>query len=270
VQDTLDAPGSNAVALVVHARASDRRTIADALCRDGWRVREAGDADEALATARREMPRIAVVDAHLGPLDDGRHAAVALSQLRFASNRVQVVLLASEQDARIAALAAAAGGARVVVGARFAEADGAAAAEGGVDDPEATHLPDDRTLWVVDDTMAIRALARGAFERAGWRVRDFEHLREAIDALSDAAAPDAVLLDIHLPDGNGLGNIGVFAAAGAAVVMVSNMAGPDQVELAFAAGASDVVAKPFDLRSLVARVSRAVRPRDGARVAGTP
>lgn len=266
MQDTLDAPGSNAVALVAHARASARRTIADALCRDGWRVLEVGDALEALAAARREMPRIAVVDARLAPLDDGRHAAIALSQLRFPTNRVQVVLVTSERDARTDALASAAGGARVVIAAHLAEA----ATSGGDEEAAAAYLPDDRTLWVVDDTMAIRALARGAFERAGWHVRDFEHLREAIDALAGSAAPDAVLLDIHLPDGNGLGNIGVFAAAGAAVVMVSNMAGPDQVELAFAAGASDVVAKPFDLRSLVARVSRAVRPRDGAGVAGTP
>ncbi|MFO7547152.1 MAG: response regulator [Trueperaceae bacterium] len=266
MQDTLDAPESNAVALVAHARAAERRAVAGALSRAGWRVVQAGDGDEALAAARLAMPQIAVVDAHLAPLDDGRHAAVALSQLRFPRGRAQLVLLAPEHDARIDSLASAAGGARVVVGAPLLGADAA----GGATLPEDARLPDDRTLWVVDDTIAIRALARGAFERAGWRVLEFEHLREAIDALNGAGVPDAVLLDIHLPDGNGLGNIGVFAAAGAAVVMVSNMAGPDQVELAFAAGASDIVSKPFDLRSLVARVSRAVRPRRGAPpIAGT-
>lgn len=268
MQDTLDAPGSNAVALVAHARAAVRGAIAGTLRRAGWRVVEVADGDAAFASARLDVPQVAVVDVHLEPLDDGRHAAVAISQLRFATRRIQVVVLAPERDARVDALAAAAGGARVVIGAGAFEA---AAAPAGSADAHADEREDHRlrTLWVVDDTLAIRALARGAFERAGWRVAEFEHLREAIDALEGAGAPDAVLLDIHLPDGNGLGNIGVFAATGAAVVMVSNMAGPDQVELAFAAGASDVVSKPFDLRSLVARVSRAVRPRPGTRAIGT-
>ncbi len=115
------------------------------------------------------------------------------------------------------------------------------------------------TLWVVDDSEAIRVLARSAFERAGWRVTTFEDLAGARAALAGEPAPDAVLLDIHLPDGNGLHDVGAFASTGAAVVVVSNVAGPDQVEAAFAAGAADVVPKPFDLRSLQARVDRAAR-----------
>ncbi|HEX7001590.1 MAG TPA: response regulator [Trueperaceae bacterium] len=115
------------------------------------------------------------------------------------------------------------------------------------------------TLWVVDDTEAIQVLARSVFERAGWRVSTFEDLTRALEALADGPTPDAVLLDIHLPDGNGLHHVREFAAAGAAVVVVSNAAGPDQVELAFAVGAGDVVPKPFDLRSLLARVERAAR-----------
>lgn len=80
----------------------------------------------------------------------------------------------------------------------------------------------------------------------------------ALAARTDRDAPVAVLLDIHLPDGNGLDHVRRFTSAGASVVMLSNLAGPDQVERAFAAGASDIVAKPCDLRSLIARVERAI------------
>lgn len=126
--------------------------------------------------------------------------------------------------------------------------DGVAVAEGAAG-----------TLWVVDDSEAVLVLTRSAFERAGWRVETYEDLDSARRALALGPVPDAVLLDIHLPDGNGLDHVGAFAAAGAAVVVVSNVAGPDQVEAAFAAGAGDVVPKPFDLRSLLARVARAKR-----------
>jgi len=126
------------------------------------------------------------------------------------------------------------------------------------------------TVWVVDDTEAILVLATSVFERAGWRVTTFEDLAGARSALAVGPAPDAVLLDIHLPDGNGLDHVRPFAAAGSAVVVVTNVAGPDQVEAAFAAGADDVVPKPFDLRSLLARVERATRATRAARFAPTP
>lgn len=116
-----------------------------------------------------------------------------------------------------------------------------------------------RTAWVVDDSPAVLLLARCALERAGWSVETFEDLAAAFGHLTSADAPNAVLLDIHLPDGNGLDHVRTFTNAGAAVVMVSNVAGPDQLETAFAAGAADAIQKPFDLRSLVARTERAVR-----------
>lgn len=129
----------------------------------------------------------------------------------------------------------------------------------GGDPAGAGGVSERRTVWVVDDSEAVRLLARSAFERAGWHVETFADLAAAFRQLARTAAPRAVLLDIHLPDGNGLDHVATFARAGAAVVMVSNVAGPDQLETAFAAGAADAIQKPFDLRSLVARTERAVR-----------
>lgn len=114
-------------------------------------------------------------------------------------------------------------------------------------------------VWVIDDTPAVRLLAAHAFERAGWQVTEFEELNTALSALASRPAPAAVILDIHLPDGSGLDNVRAFSAAGTAVVVVSNMVGPEQVERAFAAGAVDIVTKPVDMRILLARVDRSVR-----------
>ncbi len=115
------------------------------------------------------------------------------------------------------------------------------------------------SVWVVDDTPAVRLLVAHSFARAGWQVTEFEDLNTALAALSSRSAPAAVILDVHLPDGCGLDNVRAFSDAGTAVVVVSNLVGPEQVERAFAAGAVDIVTKPIDLRILLARVERSLR-----------
>ena len=111
-------------------------------------------------------------------------------------------------------------------------------------------------MWVVDDSEADRLLVAQTFERAGWRVKTFEDLASTHAALAQQPAPAAVVLDIQLPDGCGLDNVSVFAEAGSAVVVVSNLVGAEQVERAFAQGAVDIVLKPVDMRILLARVER--------------
>lgn len=114
------------------------------------------------------------------------------------------------------------------------------------------------SVWVVDDTPAVLLLAAHAFTRAGWQVTEFEDLHSARTALATMAAPDAVVLDVHLPDGSGLDEVGVFAAAGSAVMVVSNLAGDEHRQRALASGALDIVPKPIDMRRLVERLNDAV------------
>jgi DNA-binding response OmpR family regulator len=65
--------------------------------------------------------------------------------------------------------------------------------------------PARRHLLVVDDEPHIGLLLRPHLERLGYRVSLARTLADARSALSDRAAPlDAMLLDLHLPDGSGL------------------------------------------------------------------
>lgn len=259
--------------MVVVARARPRQTISRALARVGWRVSVATSGADAMLISQAELPDLMVVDADLDESIDGVHPAVALLRSADEARLPRLVLVSCLQGDAVMRLAAETGASRVVVvpddveGAA-AEAPsepsvplavgrrGAAVAIPAFED---LSLPvSAQTLWVVDDCHATRLVVRRTFERAAWVVREFSDLGSA-HAFGEAhEGPHAIVLDIHLPDGNGLDHVRRFARTGAAVVMISNLAGPDQVERAFAAGAADVVSKPFDLRSLVARVEKAV------------
>lgn len=240
--------------MVALGREKPRRTIARALARIGWRVSVASTGADAVTVARLELTDLIVVDRELGNLPDGSRSGRALKECGPAWHKPRLVLVASVQDEATMALAAELRAERVVV-----------VADDEVDDEDSIAGVADgswvagRELWVTDDSQATRLLVRYSFERAGWRVREFEDISSLHDALSVGLPPKALILDIHLPDGNGLDHVRSLATTGAAIVMISNLAGPEQVERTFAAGAADIVAKPFDLRSLVARVEKAVR-----------
>lgn len=247
-------PAPQVAALLGLRRDKEPSTIARGLAAAGWRVTVVESAESLIAVANAELPELIVVDATFEPLPDGRHPAEALMSLGAIGHRPRLVLVSNERDDSTIALATAVGASKVLV------VPSGVAPRGPR--PDASPMvvghagPD---LWVVDDSAAIRILARSAFERASWHVSEFSDLGSAHQALRTGRPPAAVLLDIHLPDGNGLDHVKSFTETGAIVVMLSNLAGPDQVERAFAAGAIDIVAKPFDLRSLVARAERALK-----------
>jgi len=120
-----------------------------------------------------------------------------------------------------------------------------------------------RGLWVVDDSLAFRLIVHQVFGRAGWSVTEFSSLNSALAALAVGPAPNVVLLDIHLPDGNGLDSVSAFGERGLAVVVVSNLVRAEQTRRAFAAGAVDIVTKPVNVSVLMARVERAAGGAEG-------
>lgn len=116
-------------------------------------------------------------------------------------------------------------------------------------------------ILVVDDEQPIRRLLRNTLERAGYAVVEAINGREALAAVA-AEAPDAVLLDLGLPDRDGLELVPLIRKAGDAVILVvSARDATDQKVAALDLGAEDYVTKPFDGEELLARLRAALRHR---------
>jgi two-component system, OmpR family, KDP operon response regulator KdpE len=115
-----------------------------------------------------------------------------------------------------------------------------------------------RVLVVDDEPQILRAL------RINLRVRQYEVYTAATgtQALEEAAAhpPDLVILDLGLPDMDGVDVIGGLRGWTAApIIVLSGRAdSTDKVE-ALDAGADDYVTKPFGVEELLARMRAAVR-----------
>ncbi|MGN7160126.1 response regulator transcription factor [Sphingomonas sp. SAFR-052] len=117
-------------------------------------------------------------------------------------------------------------------------------------------------ILVVDDDAAIRRLLRNTLVRADYAVVEAANGREAL-AQAGAEHPDAVLLDLGLPDRDGLALIPLLAA-GRVILVVSARDATDEKVAALDLGADDYVTKPFDSEELLARLRVALRHRRDA------
>ncbi|WP_159977847.1 MULTISPECIES: response regulator [unclassified Novosphingobium] len=115
------------------------------------------------------------------------------------------------------------------------------------------------TVLIVDDEPAIRRLFHAGLTRAGYRVVEAATAREAMAAL-DIDKPEVVLLDLGLPDRDGLELIPLMAGR-TAVLVVSARDETAQKIAALDLGADDYVAKPFDSEEVLARIRTALRRR---------
>jgi two-component system KDP operon response regulator KdpE len=117
-----------------------------------------------------------------------------------------------------------------------------------------------QTILVVDDEAAIRRLIRLALERAGYAVAQAATAQEALNA-ADIDRPEVILLDLGLPDRDGLEIIPLLKRSGAAVVVVSAREATEPKVMALDLGADDYVTKPFDTEEVLARIRVVLRNR---------
>ncbi len=116
------------------------------------------------------------------------------------------------------------------------------------------------TVLIVDDDAAIRRLLRNTLTRAGYAVVEAVNGAGAI-AEANASHPDAILLDLGLPDRDGLGLIPLLQREHGVLLVVSARESTDEKVAALDLGADDYVTKPFDTEELLARLRVALRHR---------
>ena len=122
-------------------------------------------------------------------------------------------------------------------------------------------------VLVVEDEPGIASILCAYLERDGLRARTAVDGREALRLVQELR-PDLVLLDIHLPEVDGIDVLRAIRDGGQTpVIMVTALADDVDKLLALRLGADDYVVKPFNPPEVVARV-RAVLRRTQARVDG--
>jgi two-component system OmpR family response regulator len=124
-------------------------------------------------------------------------------------------------------------------------------------------------VLVVDDDPDIRELIIAQLERENFAVRAAGDLSEAKRALA-AEPAEVVVLDLNLPDGDGLSFCRELRAEGhaEAIIMVTARDGAIDRVLGLELGADDYLTKPFEPRELLARVrnlARRIASGEGAR-----
>ena len=118
-----------------------------------------------------------------------------------------------------------------------------------------------RVLLVEDDDQVVEALVP-ALNRRGIAVDRLAEGRQALDRL---AAMDVVLLDLRLPDMDGVALCRRIRAISDVPIIIVSAAGDvsDRI-LGLHAGADDYLVKPFDEGELVARIHAVLRRGGGA------
>jgi len=117
-------------------------------------------------------------------------------------------------------------------------------------------------VLVVDDEENISFLVSSALKLDGCEVRTAASGREAVTE-TERFAPDAIVLDVMLPDFDGFDVLRRVRNAGcqAPVLFLTARDGTDDKVLGLTSGGDDYIVKPFVLEELVARVQVALRRR---------
>ena len=117
-----------------------------------------------------------------------------------------------------------------------------------------------RVLVVDDEPQIIRGL-RVILTNAGYRVEEATTKKEALDAVS-VRPPDAIVLDLVLPDGDGIEVCKDIRRWSQVPIVVLSAVGDERQKVrALDAGADDYVTKPFGSEELLARMRAVLRRR---------
>lgn len=114
-------------------------------------------------------------------------------------------------------------------------------------------------IAILDDEPQIRALLSETLTEAGFRTAAFARATEFEAALA-RTTPDVCLVDLGLPDRDGLALVHRLALeSGAAIIIISGRAQVQDRVTGLELGADDYIIKPFDPAEVVARIRARLR-----------
>ena len=115
---------------------------------------------------------------------------------------------------------------------------------------------------LVEDERQIRRFVRTALEAEGWSVHEADTLRQGLTD-SGTRKPDLIILDLGMPDGDGMQFLHDLRGwSSVPVIVLSARVGEQDKIEALDAGADDYLTKPFGIGELLARVRASRRRRD--------
>lgn len=114
-------------------------------------------------------------------------------------------------------------------------------------------------VTILDDEPEIRQMLGEVLSEAGFRTQSFARAREFEAALKHVT-PDVCLVDLSLPDTDGLALVHRLALEqGASVIIISGRAQVQDRVAGLELGADDYITKPFDPTEVVARIRARLR-----------
>jgi two-component system, OmpR family, response regulator len=123
-------------------------------------------------------------------------------------------------------------------------------------------------ILVVEDDTATRALLVAHIRQGGFRVSEAPDGNDAL-AILNAEDVDVVILDLNLPDRNGLFIAHeVVARWDTNIIMVTERGAPEERARGLEIGADDYIAKPVYPRELMLRLQNVLEKRTGKRMRG--
>jgi two-component system KDP operon response regulator KdpE len=126
------------------------------------------------------------------------------------------------------------------------------------------------TILVVEDEAPMRRFLCSALTSHGFRVAEAGTLAQA-ERLATESRPAAVLLDLGMPDGDGIDLLKQLREWSAApIIVLSARDREDDKVIALDAGADDYLTKPFGTSELLARIRVALRHARGRTVPEDP
>jgi two-component system KDP operon response regulator KdpE len=120
-----------------------------------------------------------------------------------------------------------------------------------------------KDVLIIDDEPAIRRLLTGALDRSGLTHAEAATAADALRLAALQPPPLVALLDLGLPDRDGLEIVPQLVGHGLAVIVLTARDATSEKVAALDLGADDFVTKPFDSEELLARVRSALRRKAG-------